>query len=58
MVSASAGKEATSETPVSTREVAMEVKIVIDFIFVEAVSVNECMIFKTIMDDITQFQSL
>ena len=40
MVSASAGKEATSETPVSTREAAMEVKIVIDFIFVEAVSVQ------------------
>ena len=40
MVSASAEKEATSETPVSTREAAMEVKIVIDFIFVEAVSVQ------------------
>ena len=40
MVSASAEKETASETSVSTREAAMEVKIVIDFIFVEAVSVQ------------------
>ena len=40
MVSASAGKEATSETPVSTREAALDVKIVVEFVFVEAIYVQ------------------
>jgi len=40
MVSASAEKETASETSVSTREAALDVKIVVEFVFVEAIYVQ------------------